>query len=129
MSYLSIKNINPDYINYNETTEILTYNDPRCNLNSMMIHLHDIRVNHIENMYHIHILDTNDINTLQIIQEHLRKTYQNTKYFLQGNILCIPFNAITYSYFKNNKDSADIILKYLKFHESGNRIIIHVNII
>ncbi len=129
MSYLSIKNINPGYIHYNETTEILTYNDPRCNLNSMMIHLHDIRVHHIENMYHIHILDTNDINTLQIIQEHLRKTYQNTKYFLQGNILCIPFNAITYSYFKNNKDSADIILKYLKFHESGNRIIIHVNII
>ena len=130
MSYLSIKKMKPEYIHLIPHTEKMMYHTPTCHLQGIMIHLQDVTLSKSYNGYMITVHSRENLRTLRDIYTHLCNHYSYTHPFIQDACISFPSNMKTDVYFESRirekATSADVILKYLKTHDKGNRVILHV---
>ena len=105
MGYLSIKNLDENKINIQNTSNYysLSYKQPYVKLSSILIELNNISVS-TNNGYYITIKDKCSINELKKLDDFLIKHIFNYKGILHGN------NSEYYLYLKRN----DYLDKFLE---------------
>lgn len=105
MGYLSIKNLDENKINIQNTSNYysLSYKQPYIKLSSILIELNNISVN-INNGYYIMIKDEKSINELKKLDDFLIKHIFNYKRILHEN------NSEYYLFLKRN-DYLDNFMK------------------